>query len=138
MPGVATPMPADWDRHAGHISIIWDMLLPYFLSNGKLSDDNLKIPESGNGIPDIIDEACYEVDFWVRLRDTKGGYSCGREQPRRATTPPCTRRPPNPTWPGPVRPIVAMLADCFRIAGKPDLMNQYKACRPRSLEDRQR
>ena len=34
----------DWDRHPGHISIIWDMLLPYFLSNGKISDDNLPDP----------------------------------------------------------------------------------------------
>ena len=70
----------DWDRHPGHISIIWDMLLPYLLSNGKISDDNLQIRESGNGIPDIIDEARYEVDFWLRLRDGKGGYSRRREQ----------------------------------------------------------
>ena len=65
----------DWDRHPGHISIIWDMLLPYLLSNGKIGDDNLQIAESGNGIPDIIDEARNEVDFWLRLRDGKGGYA---------------------------------------------------------------
>jgi endoglucanase len=71
----------DWDRNPGHISIIWDLLLPYFLSNGKIRDDNLQIPESGNGIPDIIDEACNEVDFWLRVRDTKGGYSAGLNNP---------------------------------------------------------
>ncbi|MBD0256543.1 MAG: glycosyl hydrolase family 5, partial [Cytophagales bacterium] len=37
---------ADWDRHLGHVSIIYDLLLPYFLSKGKLSDDNLGIAES--------------------------------------------------------------------------------------------
>lgn len=45
------------------------MLLPYFLSNGRLNDDNLQIGESGNGIPDIMDEARNEVDFWLSLRD---------------------------------------------------------------------
>jgi hypothetical protein len=65
----------DWDRNLHHISIIWDLLLPYMLSNGKLSDDDCQIRESGNGIPDIIDEALYETDFWLRLRDGKGGYS---------------------------------------------------------------
>ena len=43
----------DWDRHIAHVSNIYDMLLPYILSGGRLSDDNLGIRESGNGIPDI-------------------------------------------------------------------------------------
>ena len=38
---------------------------------------------SGNGIPDLIDEARYEVDFWLRLRDGKGGYSFGLNNPNR-------------------------------------------------------
>jgi hypothetical protein len=42
---------ADWDRHAGHVSIIYDLLLPYLLSNGKINDDGVGIAESGNGIP---------------------------------------------------------------------------------------
>lgn len=71
----------DWDRHAGHISIIWDLLLPIFLTNGKPNDDDLGIAESGNGVPDLIDEAQNEVDFWLRLRDRKGGYSAGLNNP---------------------------------------------------------
>ena len=47
----------DWDRHLAHVSNIYDMLLPYILSGGRLSEDHLGIRESGNGIPDIIDEA---------------------------------------------------------------------------------
>ncbi len=58
---------ADWDRHLGHISNIYDMLLPYILTDGRLNDDNLRIAESGNGIPDILDEARNEVDFWLRF-----------------------------------------------------------------------
>ena len=59
----------DWDRHLAHVSNIYDMLLPYILSGGRLSDDNLSIRESGNGIPDIIDEARNEVDFFLSIRD---------------------------------------------------------------------
>ena len=115
----------DWDRHIGHISIIWDMLLPYVLSNGKIGEDNLQIRESGNGIPDIIDEARNEVDLWLRLRDTKGGYAAGLNNPndkntlmyQAGATPYCA-------WASAAN--AAMLADALRIAGKPDLVNHYR------------
>ena len=55
----------DWDRHLAHVSNIYDLLLPYLLTGGRLSEDNLSIRESGNGIPDLIDEARNEVDFFL-------------------------------------------------------------------------
>ena len=70
----------DWDRHLAHVSNIYDMLLPYILSGGRLNDDNLGIRESGNGIPDIIDEARNEVDFFLSIRDGEG-YSQGVTNP---------------------------------------------------------
>lgn len=116
---------ADWDRHAGHISIIWDLLLPYVLTNGRLSEDNLGIRESGNGIPDLLDEARNEVDFWLRLRDTKGGYSFGLNNPTvddKAMYQAAAR--PYMAWANAAN--AAMLADCFRIAKKPDLVAKYR------------
>ena len=70
----------DWDRHLAHVSNIYDMLLPYILSGGRLSEDNLGIRESGNGIPDIIDEARNETDFFLSIRDGEG-YSQGVTNP---------------------------------------------------------
>ena len=70
----------DWDRHLAHVSNIYDMLLPYLLSGGRLSEDNLGIRESGNGIPDIIDEARNEVDFFLSIRDGEA-YSQGVTNP---------------------------------------------------------
>ena len=70
----------DWDRHLAHVSNIYDMLLPYLLSGGRLTDDNLGIRESGNGIPDIIDEARNEVDFFLSIRDGEA-YSQGVTNP---------------------------------------------------------
>ena len=106
---------ADWDRHLGHVCIIYDMLLPYFLSNGRLSEDNLGIGESGNGIPDIIDEAQNEVDFWLRLRDGMG-YSHGLTCPTTSTTTPVFFQAGNTgvaAWAAAAS--AAMLGDCYRI-----------------------
>ena len=35
--------------------------------------DNMDIPESGNGIPDILDEARYELDWMLQMQDEKSG-----------------------------------------------------------------
>lgn len=70
----------DWDRHLAHVSNIYDMLLPYILTNGRIGDDDLGIRESGNGIPDIIDEARNEVDFFLSIRDGEA-YSQGVTNP---------------------------------------------------------
>ena len=70
----------DWDRHLAHVSNIYDMLLPFILSDGRLTDDNLGIRESGNGIPDLIDEARNEVDFFLSIRDGEA-YSQGVTNP---------------------------------------------------------
>ncbi len=70
----------DWDRHLAHVSNIYDMLLPYILSGGRLNEDQLGIRESGNGIPDLIDEARNEVDFFLSIRDGEA-YSQGVTNP---------------------------------------------------------
>ena len=70
----------DWDRHLAHVSNIYDMLLPYILSGGRPNEDHLGIRESGNGIPDLIDEARNEVDFFLSIRDGEA-YSQGVTNP---------------------------------------------------------
>lgn len=114
----------DWDRHLAHVSDAYDLLLPYFLSNGKLNDDNLGIAESGNQIPDLIDEARNEVDFFLRLR-YKGGYSQGLTNPDNKKF--MMFQAGNTTmaaWANAAN--AAMLSDCFRIAGKKELMETYR------------
>lgn len=66
----------DWDRHLAHVSNIYDLLFAYLLSGGKLNDDDLDIGESGNRIPDLIDEARNEVDFFLSMK-TEDGYGHG-------------------------------------------------------------
>ncbi|HCY42530.1 MAG TPA: glycosyl hydrolase family 5 [Prolixibacteraceae bacterium] len=113
----------DWDRHLAHVSDIYDLLMPYFLSNGSLNEDNLQIGESGNGIPDLIDEARNEVDMWLRLRDGDA-YCHGLTNPSKertvmfqagATTMAAWANAAN----------CAMIAECFRISGNKDLQEYY-------------
>lgn len=114
----------DWDRHLGHISIIYDILLPYFLTDGAISDDNLGIPESGNGIPDVIDEARYEVDYWLRVRDGKG-YGHGINNPD-GTTHEFYQAGTTTVAAWANAANCAMLANCFQIAGNTTLANVYR------------
>jgi hypothetical protein len=113
----------DWDRHLGHVSIIYDMLLPYYLSNGALANDYLGITESENGIPDILDEARNEVDFWLRLRDGKG-YGHGLNNPTNQNVFYQAGATAIAAWANAAN--AAMLADCFRISGHTDLMATYR------------
>lgn len=114
----------DWDRHLGHISSIWDILLPYIISNGKGGEDNLGIRESGNGIPDCIDEAQNEVDFWLRLRDEKGNYATGLNNPSEDH---------KTLYQGAAHPYMAwanaanaaILADAYRVAKKQAMVEKY-------------
>jgi hypothetical protein len=115
---------ADKDRHLGHISIVYDMLLPFILGKGALSDDNAGIAESGNGIPDILDEARYEVDFWLRVRDGKEfGYGITNPNTKNEFFQAGTNA--MAAWASAAN--AAMLADAFRLAGNTTLAEQYKA-----------
>jgi hypothetical protein len=114
----------DWDRRSQISSISWDLMLPYLLSNGKIGEDNLDIAESGNGIPDIIDEALYELDYWRRLRDAKGGYSFGLNNPSSGHQH-MHQAAARPYMAWKSAASCAMAADCMRIAGKPDLVKKY-------------
>ena len=114
----------DWDRHLGHISSIYDTLLPYILTNGRLGDDDLGIAESGNGIPDILDEVRNEVDFWLRLRDGDG-YSHGLTNPNGSNVLYQAGNTPIAAWASAAN--ASMLANCFMLAGLDTLKGQYTA-----------
>jgi hypothetical protein len=53
----------DASKRLDIFTIIFDLLGAYELNPKKFSDGQLHIPESGNGIPDILDEAEYGLRF---------------------------------------------------------------------------
>lgn len=113
----------DWDRHLAHVSNIYDMILPYLLSGGALREDNLGIRESGNGIPDLLDEARNEVDFFLSIRDGEG-YSQGVTNPDKdwkvMFQAGCTTMA---AWANAAN--CATLAEAFRVGGYKDLCRYY-------------
>ncbi len=64
---------ADWDRRPQHLGIVGDLAAVYLLKPQNFMDGQLNIPESGNGIPDILDEAIWGLDFLRRSQQADGG-----------------------------------------------------------------
>ena len=50
---------------------VQDLFLTYE-DNGYKADD-IGIPESGNGVPDVLDEARFELDWLLKMQDANGG-----------------------------------------------------------------
>lgn len=69
----------DWDAYWTHQRIPIMMLTTWEYAPQLFADDELNIPESGNGIPDFIDEAAWLIKFNYRLRKELKvkGYSNG-------------------------------------------------------------
>lgn len=68
---------ADYDRRESHHMALWDLLGTYELNPAAFADGQLNIPESGNGIPDLLDEAAWGLEVWTRAQESDGGV-CGR------------------------------------------------------------
>jgi endoglucanase len=123
----------DWDREGWHPNVSNVLLLAYETGPQKFRDGELNIPESGNGIPDIVDEAKWGVDFYKRIQRPDGGVSVGffeDSHPRGGETsvtdsmnwymyaeePLATYR---------YAAIAGRLVSCLRIAGKAELGKPY-------------
>ena len=57
-----------WDRGVGH------MLWAYELNPSTWTDGQLNLPESGNGVPDLLDEIAWELDFYLRMQRPDGHF----------------------------------------------------------------
>ncbi|MCM1272414.1 MAG: glycoside hydrolase family 9 protein [Clostridium sp.] len=50
---------------------VQDLLLAY--EDYNYTDDSIGIPESGNGVPDLLDEARYELEWMLKMQDESSG-----------------------------------------------------------------
>lgn len=115
----------DNDQRPVNFICVFDILMTYYLNPQDFNDGQLYVPETGNNIPDILDEALWEIDWWLRMRDSKGGYLTGLTN---------IRPPENINYAGApcawqgwcVAAGSAMAADCFRLAGNQKMENKYR------------
>jgi len=70
----------DWDRRIQHLhaTLMGEEL--YLMCPDFFDSLKLPIPESGNGVPDLINEGLYNIDFYRRLQTPEGGIRGGAEQ----------------------------------------------------------
>jgi endoglucanase len=71
----------DWDGYYSHTLVPRYLMMAYDLAPEKFADGELNIPESGNGIPDILDEAAWLIHYLDRTRGPSGGIAGARIHP---------------------------------------------------------
>ncbi len=64
---------ADYDRRPYHLRIVSDLAAVYLMKPENFIDGQLNIPESGNGIPDILDEAAWGLKHLLAVQQDDGG-----------------------------------------------------------------
>lgn len=64
---------ADYDRRPMHLIIPRALSISYLINPDKFFDGQLTIPESGNGIPDILDEAYWGIKHLQAAQQEDGG-----------------------------------------------------------------
>ena len=64
---------ADYDRRPYHLRIVSDLATLYLMKPENFIDGQLNIPESGNNIPDILDEAAWGVKHLLAVQQPDGG-----------------------------------------------------------------
>ncbi|RPD47267.1 glycoside hydrolase family 9 protein [Paracnuella aquatica] len=62
----------DFNKYTTFASNAVIQLMEAYRMNPSAFKDNYNIPESGNGIPDILDEVKWELDFLKRMQDATG------------------------------------------------------------------
>ncbi len=85
---------ADYDRRPMHIPIANNLCRVYEMNPKAFIDQQFVIPESGNGIPDMLDEAWFLLLYYLETQWPDGGISAGSE----GTGHPFTHEHPKNAW----------------------------------------
>jgi len=69
----------DWDRRAQHLFMARETFDLLRIAPDRFADLDLQIPESGNAVPDIADEALWTIDLFRRMQRPDGAIRGGVE-----------------------------------------------------------
>ena len=62
----------DYDREGSHLRVVENFVEAYLMFPDNFTDGQAHIPESGNGLPDLLDEAVWGVEVWRRAQEPDG------------------------------------------------------------------
>lgn len=69
----------DFDIRPFHVVVAEYLMRAYEMDPARFSDSQLVVPESGNGVPDLLDEALWSVAGWQDLQSPDGTIHAGVE-----------------------------------------------------------
>lgn len=69
----------DFDQQLTHTKIPQLLMRAYEIAPEAFADGQLLLPESGNGVPDLLDEALWNIAAWEQLQEPDGGVRLGVE-----------------------------------------------------------
>ncbi len=72
----------DFDIRPFHVVVGQYLLRAFEMSSDRFTDGQLTVPESGNGIPDLLDEALWSLAAWQALQNPDGTIRAGVESHR--------------------------------------------------------
>ncbi|UXI70256.1 glycoside hydrolase family 9 protein [Tahibacter amnicola] len=75
----------DFDRRQAHTLIPAWLLTLFDAYPSRFGDGQFNLPESGNGVPDWLDEALWGVRQWEALQEADGGVRAGTETTQHPT-----------------------------------------------------
>ena len=115
---------ADFDVFAYHLRATAQTLAAYQLAPAKFKDGDLNIPESGNEIPDLLDEADWALSWYCDAQQADGGIPLGRgndedairdwQNEHKGTRPPYGVFPPDKESSAEFAAVAAMYAKLVR------------------------
>jgi endoglucanase len=80
----------DWDRRIQHLYYARAVARLLDAYPDRLGSDALHLPESGNGVPDLLDEAMWTVDLYTRMQledgAIRGGIEASGHPPRHTSS----------------------------------------------------
>ncbi len=110
-------------------SLTHDLMFAVDSLAGVASFDNFGIPESGDGISDILQEAKWEADYLTKIQDTDGGfyflvYPQNREYESNVTP---DHGDPQVVWPKTTSVTAAAVAALAQCSSSPLMKQKYPA-----------
>lgn len=72
----------DWDRRSQHLWMVSDTIDLLRIAPDRFAERDLALPESGDAVPDVLDEALWTLDMFRRLQRDDGAVRGGIESAR--------------------------------------------------------
>jgi len=125
-------------REAGIVEFDRDVRLA-FLGLGRPTRADLGLPESGDGISDVLQEAKWEADYLAKLQDADGGfyflvYPKTREYESNVLP---DHGDAQVVWPKNTAATAAAVAALAQCAGSPEFKRHYPAVAAKYLQQAQ-